>query len=103
MAENQRTIADRLFPIQGPDPDIELRNVPPEQRRLHTETADLTVSSIQSYLANRKLVIPEFQRKYVWSRGQASRLIESLIIQCPIPVVYLSQSSDNILSVIDGN
>ena len=49
------------------------------------------------------MYIPEFQRKYVWSKAQASRLIESLIIQCPIPVIYLSQERDERLSVIDGN
>ncbi len=103
MTETQRTLADRLFPVVAEMEDIELRNIPPEQRRLHTETADLTVSSLHAYLANGKLDIPEFQRGYVWTRAQASRLIESLIIQCPIPVVYFSQSSDNKLIVIDGN
>jgi hypothetical protein len=47
--------------------------------------------------------IPEFQRRYVWSERQASRLIESLIIQCPIPVIYLNQDKDEKFSVIDGN
>ncbi len=103
MTETQRTLADRLFPVVAEVEDVELRNIPPEQRRLHTETADLTVSSLHAYLANGKLDIPEFQRGYVWTRSQASRLIESLIIQCPIPVVYFSQSSDNKLIVIDGN
>lgn len=103
MIENQRELADRLFPQVVEDDEVELKNIPPEQRRLHTETADLTVSSLHSYLANGKLEIPEFQRGYVWTRTQASRLIESLIIQCPIPVVYFSQSPDNKLIVIDGN
>lgn len=103
MAESQKSLADRLFPVMEEVEDIELRNIPPEQRRLHTETADLTVSSLHSYLANGKLEIPEFQRGYVWTRTQASRLIESLIIQCPIPVVYFSQAPDNKLIVIDGN
>lgn len=103
MTDTQRILADRLFPIVPDAEDTELKNIPPEQRRLHTETADLTVSSIHAYLANGKLEIPEFQRGYVWTRTQASRLIESLIIQCPIPVVYFSQSADNKLIVIDGN
>ncbi len=103
MAETQKALADRLFPVIKDAEELELKNIPPEQRRLHTETADLTVSSIHQYLANGKIEIPEFQRGYVWTRTQASRLIESLIIQCPIPVVYFSQSPDNKLVVIDGN
>lgn len=103
MEETQKALADRLFPAVKPLEELELRNIPPEQRRLHTETADLTVSSIYQYLANGKLKIPEFQRGYVWTRVQASRLLESLMIQCPIPVVYFSQDTQNDLMVIDGN
>lgn len=101
--ETQKSLADKLFPIVEEQDEVELKNVPPEQRRLHTETADLTVSSLHQYVTSGKIEIPEFQRGYVWTRTQASRLIESLIIQCPIPVVYFSQSSDNKLIVIDGN
>ncbi|MGJ5150984.1 DUF262 domain-containing protein [Bradyrhizobium sp. HKCCYLR1023] len=101
--ETQKSLADKLFPIIKDAEELELKNVPPEQRRLHTETADLTVASIHQYLVSGKIEIPEFQRGYVWTRTQASRLIESLIIQCPIPVIYFSQSSDNKLIVIDGN
>lgn len=103
MAETQKALADRLFPVVVEDEEIELKNIPPEQRRLHTETADLTVSSLHQYIVNSKIEIPEFQRGYVWNRTQASRLIESLIIQCPIPVIYFSQSPENKLIVIDGN
>jgi hypothetical protein len=103
MVETQKSLADKLFPIVKEAEEIELKNIPPEQRRLHTETADLTVSSLHQYLTSGKIEVPEFQRGYVWTRTQASRLIESLIIQCPIPVVYFSQSSDNKLIVIDGN
>jgi len=43
------------------------------------------------------------QRSSVWNRSRASRLLESLVIQCPIPVIYLNQEQDEKLSVIDGN
>lgn len=33
---------------------------------------------------------------------QASKLIESILIQIPIPTVYLYQENDGRLSVIDG-
>ncbi len=103
MTTTVQQLADRLFPIVVDDEDAEVRNIPPEQRRLHTETADLTVGSLHSLMTNGKIEVPEFQRGYVWTRTQASRLIESLIIQCPIPVVYFSQAQNNNLVVIDGN
>lgn len=95
-------LANRIFPEEE-NYEYEVLNIPPEKRKLITETYDFTVSTIQDYIKNHHIVIPNFQRGYVWNRVQASRLIESLIIQCPIPVVYLSQNPDETLSVIDGN
>lgn len=101
-ASEVRRLADQLFPeIQGTD-EPEVKDIPPQQRRLQTETADYTVSTIFGLLGDGKIKIPDFQRGYVWNRSQASRLIESLIIQCPIPVVYLSQEPSGDLIVIDG-
>lgn len=101
-AEEIKNLADQLFPITVDSDEPEVKNIPPQQRRLHTETADYTVSTLFALLTEKKIKIPNFQRGYVWNRSQASRLIESLIIQCPIPVVYLSQEQNGDLIVIDG-
>jgi uncharacterized protein with ParB-like and HNH nuclease domain len=99
----QKALADILFPVRPEGESGEVLNIPPEKRRLHTETYDFTISTIYGLIKDKKIVIPEFQRRYVWSRAQASRLIESLIIQCPIPVIYLDQGSEGTLTVVDGN
>ncbi|WP_081315159.1 DUF262 domain-containing protein [Pseudomonas putida] len=98
-------LADVLFPeaLEQDDFADGVLSIPPEQRKLHTETYDFTVETIVEKLNDGSIFIPKFQRRYVWSEAQASRLIESLIIQCPIPVIYLNQESDEKLSVIDGN
>lgn len=95
-------LADMLFPEED-QPADDVIKLPPEQRRLHTETFDFTVSSLMDYLQREHVYVPDFQRGYVWSNQQASRLIESLIIQCPIPVLYFSQSKDERMAIIDGN
>lgn len=103
MKNNKSTsLADKLFPDNRVE-DIDILNIPPEERRLRTETYDFTVSTLIEYLKQGHISIPKFQRGYVWNKTQASRLIESLIINCPIPVIYLSQNADETLSVIDGN
>lgn len=97
-------LADLLFPEQEYDDFAEnIIDIPPEQRKLYTESSDFTVETLVSKLKNNSIYIPDFQRKYVWSDIQASKLIESLIIQCPIPVIYLNQEKDETYSVIDGN
>lgn len=102
---NSNSLADILFPeaLEQQDFADGVLSIPPEQRKLHTETYDFTVETIADKLNNKSVFIPEYQRRYVWSEPQASRLIESLIIQCPIPVIYLNQEPDERLSVIDGN
>src|SRR5258708_7306532 len=105
MPEEQKSsakLADKLFP-EVTQELTDILDIPPEKRRLNTETYDFTVSTIIDYLDNQQIQIPTFQRGYVWNRVQAARLIESLIINCPIPVVFLSQNADETLSVIDGN
>jgi uncharacterized protein with ParB-like and HNH nuclease domain len=97
-------LADILFPEQDFDDFAEnILDIPPEQRKLITESSDYTVETLVNKVLNESIFIPDFQRKYVWSDIQASKLIESLIIQCPIPVIYLNQEPDQRYSVIDGN
>lgn len=98
-------LADVLFPEINEQEDFAdgVLSIPPEQRKLHTETYDFTVETIVEKMGDGSIFVPKFQRRYVWSDAQASRLIESLIIQCPIPVIYLNQESNETLSVIDGN
>ena len=102
--DKNKELANLLFPTQDEQfTEESILSIPPEQRRLHTETYDFTISTIIDYLDDDKMFIPKFQRRYVWTPSQASRLIESLIIQCPIPVIYLNQEKDERLSVVDGN
>ncbi|WP_208279309.1 DUF262 domain-containing protein [Massilia oculi] len=105
MAKSSSSLADILFPGSYEQQEFAegILSIPPEQRKLHTETYDFTVDTVVERLQDHTIFIPEFQRKYVWKDAQASRLIESLIIQCPIPVIYLNQEHDERLAVIDGN
>ena len=45
---------------------------------------------------------PEYQRKYVSTPKIASKLIESVLMDVPIPVIYLAEEQDGSYSVIDG-
>lgn len=100
---SKKSLADVLFPVSLDDDERAIIDIPPEKRRLHTETYDFSIATLMDQLKNGSIIVPEFQRNYVWNRSQASRLIESLIIQCPIPVIYFNQERDERFSVIDGN
>lgn len=103
LAQDQESLADALFPEEQDEFEEAILSIPPEKRILRTEQYDFSVATLVSMMEKGEVAIPEFQRRYVWSDRQASRLVESLIIQCPIPVIYLNQEKDETFSVIDGN
>lgn len=45
---------------------------------------------------------PSFQRNFVWSEQQKSELIESVIMGIPLPLLYLAESQQGELIVVDG-
>ena len=45
---------------------------------------------------------PQYQRNFVFDKRKASRLIESILLEVPIPVIYFAEESDGKYSVIDG-
>ena len=43
-----------------------------------------------------------FQRNHIWKEDRASQLIESLIMNVPIPPLYFSEEEDGNWLVLDG-
>jgi hypothetical protein len=63
---------------------------------------DFNILTIFSFISSGAVVIPGFQRNYVWDIKRASKLIESLIIGLPIPQVFLYEKGRNKFLLIDG-
>ena len=65
--------------------------------------ADYDVEGIVRRLKRGDIEIPEFQRAFVWSKGKASRFIESLLMGLPVPGIFLYRDKGSQkLRVIDG-
>lgn len=45
---------------------------------------------------------PDFQRDFVWSPEQQSRLIESVLMRIPLPVFYFAETRDGKTIIVDG-
>jgi hypothetical protein len=75
----------------------------PFQYAITTKGWDPDVLGLVNRLRKGDIVIPEFQRGYVWSLKEASRFIESLLFGLPIPNIFLSVETDTQkLLVVDG-
>jgi len=75
----------------------------PFQYAISTTPRDYDVLSLVNRLKAGDIVIPQFQRGYVWSLKEASRFIESLLFGLPVPNIFLSVEPDTErLLVVDG-
>lgn len=75
----------------------------PEERKIYTDKEDPEIESLYGKYKRGKLVLqPDFQRYFVWDSAKSSRLIESALLDIPLPVIYLSEGKDGKEYVIDG-
>lgn len=63
---------------------------------------DFNILTIFNFIESGAVVIPGFQRNYVWDAKRASKLVESLILGLPVPQVFLYEERRNRFLVIDG-
>lgn len=63
--------------------------------------ADLSFRELIMMYDDDELVKPELQRKYVWSKEEASKFIDSLLLGLPVPSIFLAKVGDQKL-IIDG-
>ena len=64
--------------------------------------ADFTLDGLVRRIQDGDILVPSFQRGYVWNQKQASLLIESFLMGLPVPGIFLFQEEDHTLLVIDG-
>lgn len=65
--------------------------------------SDPEVESLVGRLRKGSIIIPPFQRDYVWRLPEASRFIESLLLGLPVPGVFLAiDPNTNKQVVLDG-
>ncbi len=73
------------------------------QRALVLQTADLSLQTIAQMVQSGAIdVSPKYQRRERWTPLAQAELIESFLINVPIPPVYLSEDDFGTYSVIDG-
>jgi hypothetical protein len=73
------------------------------QRDLITTTLDYNLQTIASLIGDGRIDLrPVFQRRERWDRKRQSRLIESFLMNVPLPPVFLNEDEFGQYSVIDG-
>ena len=73
------------------------------QDRLVLQASDLSLETIANMVESEAIDLePQFQRRQRWDKTQQSSLIESFLLNVPVPPVYLAEDDYGNYSVIDG-
>jgi hypothetical protein len=98
--ENEVTESDEIEFEQPSDENVDDTI---DERKIYTDKGDPEVESLYGKYKRGKLILqPDFQRHFVWDPAKSSRLIESALLDIPLPVIYLSTEKDGNEYVIDG-
>jgi hypothetical protein len=72
-------------------------------RKIFSDQGDPEIDGLFGKYKRGKLVTqPDFQRYFVWDKTKCGRLIESALLDIPLPIIYLSEENDGKEYVIDG-
>ena len=62
---------------------------------LRTQGKDYSFNELLNMYVEKELVInPEFQRLFRWSEAKESQFIESLILELPLPPIFVIEIDD---------
>lgn len=73
------------------------------QDSLVTQSADLSLKSVADMIRDEVIDIsPKYQRRDRWDQIKQAGLIESFLLNIPVPPIYLAETAKGDYSVIDG-
>lgn len=74
-----------------------------KQRELLTSTIDYNLESLTNLITKRVIDLePKYQRRFRWDDQRKSKLIESFLMNIPVPPIFLNEDDFGRYSVIDG-
>lgn len=74
-----------------------------ERKRLSSDRLDISYGELINLYKNKELVIrPEYQRLFRWSSKQKTALIESILLQIPVPPIFVAEDKEGVWELVDG-
>ena len=101
--------SDMLLPVQLDEMEKQIRE---KQKITEHEIREYPVSVIVEKFTDgletdeAELFIPDYQREFVWTELQQSRFIESLLLNLPVPYLFVADTNENDdgrIEIVDGS
>lgn len=71
--------------------------------KIRTKSLDVSFNELYDMYQNEELIIsPDYQRLFRWEESKQSRFVESLILEMPVPPIFVIEKEDGIYELIDG-
>ncbi len=103
LLPNQLIILKQEESIEIVDSVDDELDIKADKKEIITQTKDFSIREFCSMKADGALILqPDYQRNFVATEKISSALIESVLMNVPIPSIYLAEESDGTYSVIDG-
>lgn len=80
-----------------------IENVDSQIIKIRTKSLDVSFNELYDMYKNNELTIsPDYQRLFRWEEEKQSRFIESLILEMPVPPIFVIETEDGVYELIDG-
>ena len=73
-----------------------------QQSKVDYDIRDFPIGFIVNNFNDQEYYVPDYQRGFVWPNSYKVRLIESLLLGLPIPLIFLSDTTSGKLEIVDG-
>ncbi|MGW4463037.1 DUF262 domain-containing protein [Micromonospora sp. NPDC004704] len=79
------------------------QEVDQNRQSIRSDGYQMSIGEVANLYRDGEIIIrPEFQRLFRWSIEQQSRLIESILLDIPLPTIFVAQREDGVWEVVDG-
>lgn len=80
-----------------------IENVDNQIINIRTKSLDVSFNELYDMYQNEELIIsPDYQRLFRWGEEKQSRFVESLLLEMPVPPIFVIETGDGIYELIDG-
>lgn len=80
-----------------------IENVDSQIIKIRTKSLDVSFNELYDMYKNKELTIsPDYQRLFRWEEEKQSRFVESLILEMPVPPIFVIETEDGVYELIDG-
>lgn len=101
---------EKFLPTLVPDEEMPVEAMPSEAEedvsvpiyKIRVYPSDPTLEVLYSRWSRKEIIVTEFQRGWVWSSSQASKLVESFLAGLPVPPIFFYREESGKEIIIDG-